>query len=299
MSNENHRPASPYLIPLSIISLAALLGSFFLPSFGPRNTLAYSRTSLGIGHSIGLILIVLAMAVMSYSPNRKMVGLSGVLSLIGFLWWAPVVVGGLIEVAKHNQSVNSGGFLAIAGVLFLLTYFVFTASTGLIGWKISKSRLRTSMVGGTIALAWAAGEFMPWIRTTYVANHQSMIRDCCVIFKTSANGSMPLGYSFTYLLLILLIVVAVFLVSFVKSKTTGGLGLIAIAVAFSGEIINGLQTVANANPMLAGQGAGQMPWSNQPNMTVSPLPGLWLNLIAELALLGYGIYVFIDSRIEE
>ena len=40
MSNENHRPASPYLIPLSIISLAALLGSFFLPSFGPRNTLA-------------------------------------------------------------------------------------------------------------------------------------------------------------------------------------------------------------------------------------------------------------------
>ena len=109
---------------------------------------------------------------------------------------------------------------------------------------------------------------------------------------------MPLGYSFTYLLLILLIVVAVFLVSFVKSKATGGLGIIAIAVAFSGEIVNGLQTVANANPQLAGQG-GSMPWGNAPSVTVSPLPGLWLNLIAELALLGYGIYVFIDSRIEE
>jgi hypothetical protein len=257
-----------------------------------------------IGYNVGLFVVVLLCALTA--TRQAFAKWSVPLAFASFLWWFPHVVSNTIDALHGGPSLRSGAYLAYVGVLALLIECIIAVRFEAVAIRVKRPSFKFSLIAGIIGVAWGVGEYLPWVEDRYTSlssgvtfnstHSSSLVRKCCTLF----SNHYSLGGNTGLALEISLLVIGSVAVCFLLPRVLSGIGISAIAVAFAGEVIVGLRNVSNANPPLrnfySGSGLSQA-IANKVQVTVSGLPGLWINLCAEVLLLLLGGYVCLSSRI--
>jgi hypothetical protein len=290
----------------SVISLAAFLGAVLFPYSSSNGGASLVHTAGAIGYNLGLFVVLVLCAALAF--QRRTGAFSVALAIVALVWWLPGVVANSVGAVDGGASLRTGAYLAFVGVIALASEVVVGFRSQVVRVRVTRAGFVAGIVAGFIAIAWGVGEALPWDQDVYKSGvagvtftgsgASTYVERCCTLFGSSYSASQTTGY---FLEISLIVVGAVF-VCFLVGKGVSGIGLAALAITFSGEIVNGIQSIANSTPVLSDFYSGSAltkAASQKVSVTVSGLPGVWINLGAELALLIFGMYVFLASRIEK
>lgn len=291
---------------LAVVSLASFFGAVLLPYSGSNDGASLIHTPGAIGYNLGLFVALVLCAALAF--QRRTVAFSIAIAVAALAWWLPGVIANSVAAANGEASLKTGAYLAYVGVISLLSEVVLGFRCHLVRVRVTRAGFIASIIGGLIAIAWGIGEALPWSQDIYKSGvpgvtftgsgASTFIDRCCTLFGNSYSASQTTGY-FSEIALVL--VGAVF-ICYLAGKGVNGIGLTALAIAFSGEIVNGIQSISNSTPGLSHFYAGSAltkAMNQKITVSVLGLPGIWINLSAEIALLIFGMYVFLASRIED
>ena len=290
----------------ALLALGAFVAAVLLPYSSANAGSSLVHTPDAIGYNFGLLIVLLLCVAFSF--RRRTMEYSVVLAFVALVWWTPGVVANIIGAVHGAPSLKSGADFAFVGAVALLVQVCVGVWSRTTEVKITRSGLVTSVVAGLIAITWGIGRTLPWIQLSFRAGTagvtfnatgtSSYVTSCCSIL----NKSNSVSDTTTRVMEVVFILIAAIAISFIVKKGPGGIGLFGLAVAFSGEVVNGIHEIATSHPGLGTFYTGSAltkAVSERISVTVAGLPGLWINLAAEITLLLFGVYVLLASRIVE
>ncbi len=288
----------------SFVAFLALLGAFFLPYSEVTGGKSLFHTPFDIALNLGLLVAVALAAI--FSSSLKTVAIGVIISTAALLWWIPGVVSNVVGVSSHHDSLNVGAYLAFVGVGALAVNSIIGISNHYPSFRVSRESIWTSVSCCCLGILWVVGEYLPWSRTLYksslptvtfnASGSRIVVNDCCSLF----TGYYSAADTTQYLLKMALVLAGTIGMAFLAKRLWRGIGLAAIAVTFSGEVLTGIQQLGPQRLSDSYVGASlTQAIQNHVSVTVSALPGLWLNLAAELGLLILGVYLVIATRLPD